>query len=959
MGKKKQPKPSGLSPFEDIKVEPVEVATHRDPQTGLLFAKDAQGQVFKVTEEEFAQGGFIPVVQEDVDAVRRAEEQQTSAIGAGALGVARGALGPIMDLPLAEIPGYGEMVQRNEEEHPWASGVGEAAGMVAPLLLTGGLGTAARAGTLPGALEAAGGLAERGVASALGGRGVLSGAARWGVEGAGYGLAGELSDQAIKGGPTDWAKVASATGGGAFYAGLLGGGFGGLGRFAGARQAAKEGASKLTPKGSVDEILALEGLPDEVKDAVYKLSATDKMFEVGQPGKGSARILAAIRNDPKLSRYVLRDEQEKILQRYSDVMTEGLEAGADINQWMYQVASGRPKLEWWKQNLTEVDADTLRKSLVQKYSQLAAELEQTAARTPMTERSNFTHNLIETLKQKVGTPGVAVGDLYKMKTAAEMAMDADVLKRAIQSNMRKKKGIVQSWDDVAEILQRESDPRMVGGAASEAKGQMPGLATLLERPDIVGSRASAMQKEVNALWHRQMNHEGFFNSLKSEMADMGPNNIYRRAERTDPAKVRAFLDGLAGPNKAYERGILKQFAKETEEFVGTARKYYEMDAPTMARMDSIVANARKLDAVMEPAIKDVELIHKLRSFEQADPHTWARIFGAMAGGALGAVGFGPVGGIAGLAAGAHLGQMLNPYGKIQTAAALRRALNAEDGWKAHLIDLLSGTKWAGKSGAVDHVPQLVQEAKRPTGRKMKAATRALLYNAFREDGDDDVKAYERQMQHVAQASKDPARVREGIKAMLGEAADEYPQAVEYLTNQTIRGSEALLAYAPRASEPKNVLFGNWFRTPPSKEQLASFEDIFTAVLSPKAVLENAAALDDITPEQVRVLDYVHPDLMEDFRVDLQMALAQRDKAPSEERLRTLSIIFKVPLTPSMEPGYMDAMQEIHETRNELEAKQTPKPRNQPYRNRRNLGETGVNTGTRSSQIEETLNDPAD
>jgi len=273
-------------------------------------------------------------------------------------------------------------------------------------------------------------------------------------------------------------------------------------------------------------------------------------------------------------------------------------------------------------------------------------------------------------------------------------------------------------------------------------------------------------------------------------------------------------------------------------------------------------------------------------------------------------------------------------------------VNEYDGWKARLIDALGGTKWAGKAHEMRAIPEVVARDKSP--KKLGAAARVMLYNAFREDGDDDVKAYEKQLSYLDAAAANPDRVREGVKTWLGPTGQEYPQAVEHLTNKIVTAAKVLRSQAPTGSEPDGMMFGNWFKMPPDDTELERFEEVWTAVLKPRAVLSLAKA-DELSPDTVDVLDVVHPDLMADFRMELSTSLAQGNAPRDPERRRSLSILYRVPMDPTMEPEYIDMMQAMHGAREQITEQQ--KGQNQ-YRPRGTGRPSGVNISTNIDRIEE-------
>lgn len=939
--------------------EPVRLATARDG-TGLVYGRDESGNVFRLTPEEFSKGNYSPVDQGTAQSIQH-EQRQVDAVGGEALAlqVARGASARLVDIPLANAvgPEYAKYLERADEKYGLAGDVAEGVGMVAPLLLGGAPGVIGRAGTAAGALEAAGAAAGRGVAR-VAGEGAMAGAARWGVEGGGWAAAHELSRQTLKGEPRDWDKLWSATGGGILFGGVLGGGIGAAGRFLGARTAAQRAAADLSPRGTAEEALTVAkakygpDLAPELESALaarVKPGLAEDLAALGQPGKVNREVLAQARHDPKTADKFLPDVQDEVLAGHVSKTADDMSGLTESQDIGHELFSGTAKKGAWEQWVKNVPPEELKAKYVAKYHEVLADVRTNIAKverevlesggervtvsgshlsSKLSEAKKIENHLLQAIDELKGNARL---------TSPEIAMHGDTLKRYIQSQVRKKGGVVHAWDDMMQTFRAHSDPRQPGR-----------LAHFLEDESVHGA-GGVSQKEINAAYHEAMAKQENVAKYFEASNELNPLNPYQFKLRVNHDAVQSLIRNADDPGSYRKILDIKDAVDAQLNFQQMMRKHYDFAEPVAARMAASEQKLLRLKGTLDGAAKDVRLINQIRGMAKGDPHTWARIAGAMLGGLVG----GPVGGALGFAAGSRLASALHPYQNIATAAQLRRLINAEDGWKAKLIDRLAGVKWSGKGGGALDAPAVTAAAgaataRKGAGRKWGGAARVLLYDGFREDGDSDAKAYERAVEQFKLAAANPEKVKAGVAAVLGDAAVSHPEAVAYLANKVTMSAAVLDAYLPTASEDSGAMFPGWWRMEPSDEELALFEDIWEGVVAPRAVLARAADYDDINPEVVDVMDMLHPEYMADFRADLQMALAERKSPPGEHRLRTLSILFRMALTPSMEPEYIDLMQDAHEMRKALEAQRAGGAQ---YRDRRTFKESGVNTGAKTDRLE--------
>lgn len=253
-----------------------------------VYARNPRGEVVTIAPEDAASPGYQLLSQSEL---QQAANQKKYGEGVGNVakaGVAGAARGLTLGASDAVATALGGEETRTALEglrsaNPIASGVGEVAGAVAPLVLSGGSSAGAQGASLAGragqlgagavrtlgaghrAIAGVGGVVERGVArglAALGadgatvagriGASAVKLGARGAAEGALYGAATAANDAVLQGDDITAEKIVAGMGHGALFGGALGAGLGGVGKAVG------EGAARLIPKKEALQQLARE-----------------------------------------------------------------------------------------------------------------------------------------------------------------------------------------------------------------------------------------------------------------------------------------------------------------------------------------------------------------------------------------------------------------------------------------------------------------------------------------------------------------------------------------------------------------------------------------------------------------------------------------------------------------------------------------------------------------------------
>lgn len=280
-------------------------------QGAKVYAENARGELVTVDASDASRPGYRVLNQQELVAEQnriKYGEGAGNVVKAAAAGAARGLTLGASDAVAGAIGGDDTRaaLEGLRAANPIASGAGEVAGAVAPLVLTGGAsagaqgaGAVARAGQLGAgavrtlgvgnrAIAGAGGIVERGMArglAALGADGATAAGrigaaaakmgARGAAEGALYGAAQAANDAVLKGDAITAEKIVAGMGHGALFGGALGAGLGAVARGTG------ELATKLVPK----------------KEALTQLAREQSMKAAGFKGSDFRRLAGRATGD--------------------------------------------------------------------------------------------------------------------------------------------------------------------------------------------------------------------------------------------------------------------------------------------------------------------------------------------------------------------------------------------------------------------------------------------------------------------------------------------------------------------------------------------------------------------------------------------------------------------------------------------------------------------------------------
>lgn len=939
-----------------------------------VYARNANGQLVTVSREEFADDPRLtPVSGQDAagaEARRRVVDEFASnpliGYGAGPIGALRGASGGLLDIAMtegAEFMGRPDVAwaYRNampilEETRPLLHGAGHVAGTVAPYLM--GLGGASRLASPLTALEGAGKLAGKGTAAIVGGEGIASAAVGLGVEGAALGALEAKRRAAMLDTELTADRFWASSGAGLMFGGILGGGLGAAGR---AARGAGSVARKIVDRGmtrrvgtNADQAMGqVQSMYGEGASLGHRSVVEGHLPAIAQ-GKGRPETYERMFGNEKY-RAMLPPEAQK--QVFEDASRALKSSGDEMHLSLEAYQDGMTKLQnLIRRHERALDGSTHSSPDVVygAVENRLAEFEGTIRRIESAQNEGFffpTGGLgakkAEQLGDYIGIVRedlaalrgqAARGEITSREFAARTAAQVNELKVQLQSLYKRNKQ--NANNPLVELLGREGKPEMEGTVSS-----------LLRDEALWGKKAASLNKEADTLVHRMIERMDTtelraLQHVTGSVPERAGLATYGHEFRFSVENINNNLLGrLDDFTKDHTVGLLKEQATDAARLNELLTK--EFGLATKGNSEQALKMLDHLDHTKAMSVADkVGYINQAKTLIKGDPQTWTRILGFSFGGLVG----GKTGAVIGGILGSKLATILDPGNSMRQLAQLESIYGTGNDFIPWFARKMFGGRTAaesaagsvGRGGMVHETAEILKKAAKPLTNSVKAVSRyangrpmkGLIYEAFREVGDDDTKAYERHLEHLRTAVENPQVIEEGVREFLGpDLANMAPNVHQGLVNKTLTASQILLSHAPPADR-SGVQF-DWYRMGPSDREIEEWEDLYEAVMDPYgALLEAVDGM--LSPKTIEVLDQVIPEQMNQIRAALQAELVEMDDPPEYSKRVQLSFLLKMPLDPSMTPGYVAAMQEGFAAEQGADQEQA----GNQYRNRRTYGNDG-------------------
>lgn len=451
------------------------------------------------------------------------------------------------------------------------------------------------------------------------------------------------------------------------------------------------------------------------------------------------------------------------------------------------------------------------------------------------------------------------------------------------------------------------------GVAAAGRRLHERLRSNLENPALWGDTAAQYQAEANAAFSGFFQKRAKFWDLVFEDAGVAdPRNPWANLKAASREKLQRQIGRLVTEEGRGDIDAVKAAFEDVRNIGAAAKKYMALSPEELAKVNQIDSVVNDAKASLDKAL------HFAKREAQADV-LFSQARGAVDTGIAGKAAGYAVGGLPGAVAAHMVQSALNPGRALYTRAVLERTLRASESRIARGIAKFLGGKVSAPKG---------------TGL---LAGRATAGAAHLFDGETVEKRSENYHQTLAELAEvgAPGRAQEFFSTALGE--------VDHIVPGLTASSAAALARAAAyvrqqaQAQPRLSVFGEEYRPLVSDMEAERMERIYRGAMDPASIVEDLVT-GELTREQVAAAEAAAPALVAEIRQRL-VEVASRNPAGIDYQKRIqASVLMGVPIDPTMDPWYINAQQEMHQSRYQELA--------QP--NRRTFQETGVNKGFRSS-----------
>jgi len=880
-----------------------------DGTTGTVDAKDAPRQIVDM-------GARLQTDAEVKDrAVKNAYAGPVATGVAGVAGALRGVTGGFSDIGSAAL-GLGTVSREIKQAHETASTVGEIGGIAGSILggglvagtavegLTGGVGALAKLGAgieakVGGAIagKLGGGLAARTLAKTVGG------AAGSAVEGAIYSTGQLISEEALAGKdgvPLTAERIASHIGYGTLLSGATGGVFSAGWSLAGA---GIKGSTKLAASGVRKMYESAKGIKahPKLESAYAKLSSAVSGADEGLIAKLTQKPFGkegrAIREAATAGDDVRQAATKKVTTLH-DILEDDFREVADE-------AIGVPKHGKFK-TLIDGDFDTQARSVRQMIAETGESLNamKTVSKSELGFQNHITktRNAIESALDDIESAIKKRGVGNTADAAADLFIIADKVKRDI--------GKFRSMQKRASIGTDQATAGFFEDTYQAFKEN-------LESVDLWGKAGSA-QADINKAWTTLLssNEVGIRFSAKVGTRDFKP--VYK----TNPKSIKKYIDTLTDTEMNLDHRYFVDKIANRQHWLDVAEEWLELDPSKLKAIKRARGNTAELQTAIDEISDKVVLQNQLKELVESDTKT---------GGIIGGLGGFAVGGIPGAVAGGVLGSVASPGKMVHRLAAMER-MSANAGKKiTEAIDAIVPKSVPGKAVGKAATTTVKGRVRKEQLKRLVAPTSVeILENtkyAPSEAKDEPamkneprkIKAFRRRATELAKLATDPVSTHEQISRGLAGVSDAAPKITTQMATQAVKAAGFLHSKAPKDPMPNNTLTLSQKRWRPSDADISKWARYVRAADDPLSILDDIQA-GRVSVEAVETLRELYPELHKSITTEIaERAGELQQTLPYEDRVQ-LSILFGVPVDPTMEPRFISQMQALYNQQEQPEAK---------------------------------------
>jgi len=815
--------------------------------------------------------GYRVATPEDLrlEQVKKEYGSVPNQIGAAVTGALSGATLGLSDVAISELGGR-EALKAYETLYPGLRTGGEVVGAIAPVLLSGGTGAAAKAATTLGRgailAEQAGNVAVRALGlaeSAEAASGIGRTAARWatqaGVESAIQGVGQETARLAIDN-ELSGEKVGQIAAKG-LLSGVVGGGVGaGLGALGGVVNRA---AQAIPPE------LRGTSLGKRIEEQLYRMNAR----RVGMTG---AEVDAAAELANPEMRAIALDAEKNIRLAVEGEQAVGLRAGpkelkpgslqADLEEkWANQqvtsqvIRDGSLKGELIRGNI-KADADAIMAQRATVNDALAQSLQEVQA-ARAAGKLEFGQTGLEQLEYELTKAAEAVDRAMAIDTAVESAealyTAADVIaKRAIGRAASRFERIANPMPADSRVMTEVLEP------------MYERLRLALEDEGVWG-RVGAFQREMNAPMTKAINANDAVvaNWYEKIGFNVDPTNPWKRAKVANPEKIVGNIQASTKPGVNFADRALRQQVENEKEWISKALEYGNFE-----NMSALRSAAEKQKVINDRIIKtldEAQVSQKAKDLLDQLGAANGGLSDMLVGAAIGS----------GNPVLALLAPLTKPKLVMQGAQVLENIATGQGGAIARAVGKAGRAIARGAVRATQAVPVAGATAYRYADRAKRV-----------EELSTQAPVVRRQLERDTQWMADRAPTARAV------AVDTALRQLDYLRRNMPQGLAAPTPFAPKL--------------PPSRQEMSAWLNRLKAIESPTSILDDLAA-GKLTPEAVDAVRSVYPETYADIQgkvLEQLASLESKGKRPSYAQRIQLGLVLGIPTDPMLDPATLRAVQ---------------------------------------------------
>jgi hypothetical protein len=812
-----------------------------------------QGEYHVVPAESLHQAlGQGAKLVSEADVASHHEEQEYGgikghaiALGAGAL--EQGTLGVGSEL-LPES--WHAPIEASKRQNPLTYGAGQVAGAV-------GLSAVLPGGGAAGLVEKLGAGAVEGVGEAtmarIAARATL-GAARASAEGAQFGAAKAISDNAIADHQLTAAQMLGEIKSNALWGGALGAVGGALGAVArrGAEAFSPEETvvGRLLARGGTDADVAsvaakavgaetpAEGLGPVVRKWYSKLAGAvsgGKAEDIENVLEHRAELLDAERvredaaSDIRSHVDTVLKESDAIQDQYKGslkrghlkVSTAGVEPAAAAQASRSMADRALTALDEMAKNPDDYGAPSAVKKTIRAAEKYSKQLDAAIASNDVAEQ----YGLVDDIKRAIGRPA---------KIAARLDSHAAATEWDVLQNRARAKALDGVYEDLRRGLEDES----------------------------VWQKAATDQQAINRAWTTHIDASSRFHKALTTEGARGLDQGFGRNPRiVDPEKVDSYVRNLINPAKDLTHQAVEAYVDSAKTLSGIMGQSLTLSADEAAGVSRIASSADAFGQTLDKVEKSLTLQNQFEALRNATvghAQNWGAVAGAVAHGLSGV--------LPGMALGKAAQMFTRPADAIMHLARVEQMMRSSDN---RVVKALRG--FAG-------------------GRPATGSARSVA-------GD-----YARKSAQVRTVSANPDLLQERVAANLGSVHGHAPKLANALTMTSLAGLAILRDKMPQTllADPLNPEA----KPPgPSPAQQAEWLRYYDAVRDPVSVIEDLRA-GRLSTEGIEVLKTVYPPLFGRIQnlTMQEMASGRMRDLTAQQRLG-LGMMLDLPI-PELDPAYI-------------------------------------------------------